>query len=145
MLALAGTNALAALVFAAVYVAAASGWLTQFAFLASLVVFFISLTALWVHVERSRSGARDAVSRLGRGVLALVLVVLGLPALALGPLFAMQQTIPADAGLDDVIRPVMVLLLLALVLVSAMNVAGVAFLAVSALRARRVRSRGTAP
>lgn len=144
MLALAGTNALAAIAFAAVYIAAASGWLAQLAFLAGLVVFFVSLTALWVHVERSRPGGRDAVSRLGRGVLALVLVVIGLPALALGPLFAMERTLPAAAGLGDVIRPVMVLLLLALVLVSAMNVAGVAFLAVSGLRARLARGRGTA-
>ena len=76
---LAGTNALAIGAFALIYAAGGSRWLTQGAFLASLVVFFVSLTALWVHVERTRPGARDALSRIGRGVLALFLVVVGCP------------------------------------------------------------------
>lgn len=145
MLRLAGTNAIAAVAFALIYAAAGSRWLTQGAFLASLAVFFILLTALWVHVERSGPGGRDVLSRLGRGVLALVVVVIGLPALALAPLFALQEVLPAEAGFADVVRPVMVLLLLALVLVITMNAAGVAVLAVSGLRARLSRGRGTAP
>jgi len=144
MLRLAGTNALAMVVFAGVYAAAGSRWLTQGAFLAGLAVFFILLSALWVHVERSRPGPRDLLSRLGRGVLALVVVVIGLPALALAPLFAVQDALPADAGFADIVRPVMVLLLLALVLVIAMNVAGVAVLTISGLRARLSRGRGAA-
>jgi hypothetical protein len=135
VLLLAGTNALATVAFALIYAAAGSRWLTQGAFLAGLVVFFFLLTALWVHVERSRP-ARDAFSRLGRGVLALVIVVIGLPALALAPLFALQEALPAEAAFADVVRPVMVLLLLALVVVVAMNVAGVAVLAVLGLRSR---------
>lgn len=145
MLQLAGTNAIATVAFALIYAAAGARWLNQGAFLASLTVFFISLTALWVHVERSRPGGRDALSRLGRGVLALVVVVIGLPALALAPLFALQEALPAGAGFADVVRPVMVLLLLALVLVTTMNAAGVAVLAVSGLRARLSRGRGIAP
>lgn len=145
MLRLTGTNAIATVAFALIYAAAGSRWLTQGAFLASLTVFFISLTALWVHVERSRSGGRDVLSRLGRGVLALVVVIIGLPALALAPLFALQEALPAEVGFADVVRPVMVLLLLALVLVVTMNAAGVAVLAVSGLRARLSRGRGTAP
>ncbi len=145
MLRLAGTNALAIVTFALIYAAGGSRWLTQGAFLAGLAVFFISLTALWVYVERTRPGARDVLSRIGRGVLALVVVVIGLPAVVLAPLFALQEVLPPDAGFADVVRPVMVLLLLALVLVIAMNVAGAVVLAVSGLRSRLSRGRGAAP
>ena len=145
MLLLAGTNALATMAFALIYAAAGSRWLTQGAFLSSLAVFFVSLTALWVHVERTRPGHRDALSRLGRGVLALLIVVIGLPALALAPLFALQEMLPSEAGFADVVRPVMVLLLLALILLVTMNVAGVAVLAVAGLRARLSRGRGATP
>ena len=64
MLRLAGTNALATVAFALIYAAAGARWLTQGAFLASLAVFFILLTALWVHVERSRPGARGPAGQL---------------------------------------------------------------------------------
>lgn len=144
MLRLAGTNALAIVTFALIYAAGGSRWLTQGAFLASLAVFFISLTALWVYVERTRPGARDVLSRIGRGVLALVVVVVGLPAVVLAPLFALQEALPPEAGFADVVRPVMVLLLLALVLVIAMNVAGTVVLTVSGLRSRLSRGRGAA-
>jgi len=145
VLLLAGTNALATVAFALIYAAAGSRWLTQGAFLASLAVFFISLTALWVHVERSRPGARDGLSRLGRGVLALLIVVIGLPALVLAPLFALQEMLPSEAGFADVVRPVMVLLLLALILLITMNMAGVTVLAVSGLCGRPSRGRGASP
>ena len=105
MLCLAGTNALAIVTFALIYAAGGSRWLTQGAFLASLAVFFISLTALWVYVERTRPGARDVLSRIGRGVLALVVVVVGLPAVVLAPLFALQEVLPPEAGFADVVRP----------------------------------------
>lgn len=144
MLRLAGTNALAIVTFALIYAAGGSRWLTQGAFLASLAVFFISLTALWVYVERTRPGARDVLSRIGRGALALVVVVIGLPAVVLAPLFALQEALPPEAGFADVVRPVMVLLLLALVLAIAMNVAGTVVLAVSGLRSRLSRGRGAA-
>jgi len=145
VLALAGTNVLAAITFGVIYLVAASRWLTQPAFLASLLVFFVTLTALWVHVERSQPGARDTVSRVGRGALALVLVVIGLPAVALAPLFALQRTLPAAAGLAEVIRPAMVLLMIALALVTAMNAVGTVTVAVVALWARVTRRRGAAP
>ncbi len=144
MLRLAGTNALAIMTFALIYAAGGSRWLTQGGFLASLAVFFVSLTALWVYVERTRPGARDVLSRIGRGVLALVAVVIALPALVLAPLFALQEILPPDAGFADVVRPVMVLLLLALVLVIAMNVAGTVVLVVSGLRSWLSRDRGAA-
>ena len=102
--------------------------LTQAAFLAALVVFFVAVTAFWVHVERSRGRHRDALSRVGRIAGALVLTVIALPGLALMPLFALREGLPAEAGLDDVIRPAMVLLLISLALVALVNVAGVCFL-----------------
>src|SRR5512132_973113 len=117
MLRLAGTNVLAIVTFALIYAAGGSRRLIQGAFLASLAVFFVSLTALWVYVERTRPGARDVLSRIGRGVLALLVVVIGLPAVVLAPLFALQEALPPEAGFADVVRPVMVLLLLAQVLV----------------------------
>ena len=134
MLALAGMNALTASGCVLIYWAAGSRRLTQGAFLVSLVVFFVAMTALWVRVERSGSGGRDGLSRLGRGAIALVLVVVGLPAVVLAPLFALQDAVPT-AGLTDLIRPVMVLLLIALAFMLAVNVAGLGVLAVSAFRA----------
>jgi hypothetical protein len=140
LLLLAGTNALGTVAFALIYAAAGSRWLTQGAFLASVAVFFVSLTALWVHVEGGGGRAPPP-----RGVLALLIVVIGLPAVVLAPLFALQEALPPDAGFADVVRPVMVLLLLALTLLISMNVAGVAVLAVSGLRARLSRGRGAPP
>jgi hypothetical protein len=131
VLALAGIDALIALGFALIYGAAGSRWLTQGAFLASLLVFSVAMTALWVRVERSHPGGRDALSRLGRAVLALLVVVVGMPALVLAPLFALQEAAPAEAGLANIIRPSLILLLIALVLTVAVNVAGLGVLVVS--------------
>ena len=145
MLRLAGIDLLGAVVFFSIYSAAGGRRLSQGAFLASLVVFFGALTALWLRVEGSRAGGgRDAVSRVGRAAAALAVVVLGLPMLVLTPLFALQGTLPAEAGFRDVTRPVMVLLLISLALVIAVNLAGAIVRAVSALRAyfkRRLRPR----
>jgi len=145
MLRLTGTNALAMVTFALIYAAGGSRRLTQGAFLATLAVFFISLTALWVHVERSRPGARDVLSRIGRAVLALLIVLVGLPALVLTPLFALQESLPEEAGFAEVVRPVMVLLLLALVLLITMNAVGLAVVVVSGLRSRLAGGRGITP
>jgi hypothetical protein len=143
VLALAGIDALAAVGFAVIYAAAGSRRLTQGAFAAGLIVFFVAMAAVWVRIERSRPGGRDALSRLGRGGLALLLVVVGLPTVVLTPLFAMQDAVPAEAGLGDLIRPAMVLLLIALLLTIALNVAGLAVAAVSALRSSLIsRGRG---
>ena len=130
MLALTAVNVAGALVFGLVYAAAAARMLTQAAFLAALVVFFVAVTAFWVHVERSRGRHRDALSRVGRIAGALVLTVIALPGLTLMPLFALKEALPAEADLDDVIRPVMVLLLISLALVALVNIAGVCFLTV---------------
>jgi hypothetical protein len=124
VLALAVMNAAGALVFALVYAAAAARWLGQPAFLAALAVFFVAVTASWVRVERARGGRRDALSRLGRIAGGLVLAVIVVPGLTLMPLFALHEVLPPDAGVGEIIRPVMVLLLISLALVALMNIAG---------------------
>lgn len=121
---MAGINLVGAVVFFSIYSAAGARWLSQGAFVASLVVFFGALTALWLHVEGSGGIGRDPVSRIGRATAALVVVVLGLPMLVLTPLFALQETLPAEARFDDVARPIMVLLLVSLAFVVAANLAG---------------------
>jgi len=57
----------------------------------------------------------------------------------------MLTTLPAAAGLAEVIRPAMVLLMIALALVTAMNAVGTVTVAVVALWARVTRRRGAAP
>jgi hypothetical protein len=65
---------------------------------------------------------------VGRVGGALVLTLIALPGLTLMPLFALKEALPAEAGLDDVVRPVMVLLLISLALVALVNIAGICFL-----------------
>lgn len=142
MLALAGINALAAVVFVSLYAAAAVHVLSQAAFLASLVVFFVALTALWVRVERSRPGARDPLSRMGRIAVGLLIVAIAVPGLGLMPLFALQQQLPTESGLGQVIPGIMVVLLASLTLVALVNVAGLVFVAGSALVGRLAGRRG---
>jgi hypothetical protein len=125
---LAAINAAGAFVFGLVYAAAALRILNQAAFLVALVVLFGAVTALWVHVEHSRGRARDPLSRLGCIVGALALTVLAVPGLILMPLFALKQSLPAEAGIDEVIRPILVLLLVSLALVVSMNLAGMCFM-----------------
>jgi hypothetical protein len=124
VLALAATNVAGALVFGLVYAAAAARWLGQFAFLAALAVFFVAVTACWVRVERSGGRHRDALSRLGRIGGGLLLALIAVPGLTLMPLFALQEALPPDAAVGEIIRPVMVLLLISLALVALVNVAG---------------------
>lgn len=133
MVGLVGTDLLVALVFAGLYAAAGSRWITQGAFLAALVVFFVASTALWMRVERSCSVGRDAITRVGRGSFALVVVVVGLPGLVLAPLLGLETALPPGAGLADVVRPAMVLLLVALAWAAAVNVAGATVLGGQAL------------
>lgn len=129
MLRLTGMNIAGALVFGLLYAAAAARWLTQGAFLAGLVVFFVAVSACWLRIERSHGRHRDVLSRLGRVAAALVLTVIALPGVTLMPLFALKEGLPAEAALEDVIRPVMVLLLISLGLVALMNVVGLCLLA----------------
>ena len=139
MLGLIGTDAVVALVFASLYAGAGRRWMTQGAFLAGLVVFFVASIALWVRVERTGSAGRDVVTRIGRGSFALVVVVVGLPALVLAPLLGLEASLPPAAGLADVVRPAMVLLLISLLWTVAVNLAGGVFLAGAGLWAALTR------
>lgn len=138
MLPLVAVNAGAALAFGAIYAAGAVRLLSQAAFLAALAVAFLGAVAVWAAVEGTQGRGRDAVARLGRVVAALLLVLLGAPALALTPLFAIQSQVPAEAGFDAVISRTMALLLVAVLLVGLVNLAGGLVVAVGAL-ARRAR------
>ena len=133
MLGLIGTNAVVALVFASLYAGAGTRWMAQGAFLAGVVVFFVAAIALWVRVERTGSAGRDVITRIGRGSFALVVIVVGLPALVLAPLLGLQGILPPAAGFADVIRPAMVLLLIALLWTVAVNLVGGAVLASAGL------------
>ena len=137
MLVLAGTNALAAVAFASLYAAAGAHILSQAAFLTGLVVSFVATTALWVRVERSRPGPRDPLSRLGRIAVGLLIAAIAVPGLGLMPLFSLQQQLPTEAGVGEVIPGIMVVLLASLLLVALVNLAGLVFLAGAALADRR--------
>ena len=129
MLRLIEADAAVTLIFAALYAGAGTRWMTQGAFLAGLVVFSVASIAFWVRVERTGAGGRDVITRIGRGSFALVVIVVGLPALVLAPLLGLQETLPRAAGFTDVVRPVMVLLLISLLWTVAVNLVGGAVLA----------------
>jgi len=120
-------------VFGLVYASAAKRLLTQGAFLTGLVVCFVGLTALWVRAERSRGPARDALSRAGRIAGGLVLAMMAVPGVVLMPLFFLNERLPPEAGLAEMLGPVMFILLISLVLILLVNVAGVLALGVSAI------------
>lgn len=141
MLALAAADVAGAVVFALLYAAGAARWLTQPAFLAALVVFFVAVSACWVRVERNRGAGRGALGRIGRAAGGLALTVVGLPGLVLVPLFALQQNVPPEAGVEHVIRPAMVLLLISLALVGLVNVVGLAYAGLVGLGRRGARAR----
>ena len=94
-----------------------------------------------MRVERSRGRLRDPLSRLGRIAGALFLTLVAVPGLVLMPLFVLKEGLPAEARLDDAIRPAMVLLLVSLVLVTLTNVAGICFIAGAGFVARLRRHR----
>jgi len=119
--------------FGLIYAAAAKRLLTQGAFLAGLVVCFVGLTALWVQAERSRGPARDALSRAGRIAGGLALATMAVPGVILMPLFFLNEYLPSEAGLAEMLGPVMFILLISLVLILLVNVAGVLALGVSAI------------
>lgn len=140
MLALIGVDALGGALFAGAHAAGAQGMLLPNALLAVLLAGFVAETALWMRVEAAPGKQGGLLGRLGRMAAAFVVVAIALPGLVLMPLFALQQQLPSTAGIEAVIAPAMVILLKALTLVALVNVAGIAFLAGSAV-VRRLRPR----
>lgn len=139
MLRLAGINTVAVLLFAGAYGATATGLLFQGAFLATLVVLFVVVTALWMRIEGTGTGSRDPMSRLGRIAVGFLVVAIAVPGLTLMPLFALQAQLPREAGVGEVIPGVMVILLASLALGALVNVAGMS-VAVGQALLRRLRS-----
>ena len=144
MLVLAAINSLGVALFAGAYGAAALRWLSQGAFLASLVVAFGLTVALWVRIERRGSLTRSPLERTGRAAAALVLTVVLVPIAVLTPFFALQSQLPPEAGADHVAGRIMVILIAALALVALANFSGGTYLMVSALGAR-LRGRSGPP
>ena len=138
MLALAAANFVGIILFAAVYAAAGVRWLSQPAFVACLVVIFVLVTALWVRTE-ARHRHLDSLRRLGRGVIGLLLIGLGVPALVLLPLSKLDALLPPEAGLNRVTAPTMAILLVSLALVVLVNVIGTSAIAARAVAERLAR------
>ena len=91
MLVMAGVDTLGAALFAAVYALGGARWLSPAAFPAALAVSFVGVTALWVHVERSRGPRRDLPRRAARIVVGLAVAAGVTPALVLMPLFFLRD------------------------------------------------------
>lgn len=140
MLVLGALNAMSFALFSLIYAAAAKHLLTQGVFVAGVVVFFVGMTVLWVRTERSRGPARDVLSRAGRIAAGLVIAAIAVPGLVLMPLFFVNEYVPPEAGVAEILGPVMFVLLASLVLVALVNVAGVLALCVSAMLRRWNRS-----
>ena len=138
VLALAAVNVLGAVVFAGLYAASAAARVSPAAFLAGLLLGFAGTTAIWVRVEH-RSLGLDPFRRVGRGAIGLLMVVIGLPAVVLMPLFWLESQLPLEAVPALHLGPVMALLLVALALVVAVNAVG-AVVTIAIAIARRWRS-----
>lgn len=123
VLALAGVNLLGVVLFGLLYGVGATNRISPGLFRGGLVVGFLATTTLWVQVERSMCGRLVPIRRVGRALGALALTIVGAPALVLTPLFALDAQLPIEVGFADVVTRTMVLLLLALVITVAMNVA----------------------
>ena len=124
MLALAAVNVLGAVVFAGVYALGAKAGVGPPVLAGGLILVFAGVAALWVRVEQ-RSRRLEALRRIGRGAIGLVGVVIGLPIAVLMPLFWLESQLPPEVVPALHLGPVMALLLIALVLVVAVNAVGV--------------------
>lgn len=140
MVVLAVTNAVGVVLFGALYAAAGAGRLSQAGFLACLGVLFALVTGLWVRAE-GRHRKLEPVRRLGRGVIGLAAVVVGTPAVVLMPLFWLDTQLPAEAGLNPLLAPIMTLVLISLVLVVLVNAVGAVVVTAAAIAGRSRAAR----
>lgn len=139
MLALAATNMVSAVLFAALYATAGARLMSQGAFVACLVIIFVLVTALWVRVE-ARHRELGFVRRIGRVAFGLVVVLFGVPIVVLMPVFWLDTLLPPDARFTRHLGPLMTLVLIALALIVVVNAVGaIIALARAALGARRVQ------
>ena len=99
MLALAAANVFGAVAFAGVYAAGSRLRDAPAVFVVAMLLALVGVTALWVYVEQ-RSRALEVISRIGRGVIALLMVAIGLPMVVLMPLFWLESQLPPEAVPD---------------------------------------------
>ena len=137
MLALAATNVVGVVLFAALYATAGARLMSQGAFLACLLVIFVLVTGLWVRVE-ARHRDLGLVRRIGRVAAGLVTVIFAVPMIVLMPAFWLDTYLPPDAGFRRHLGPLMTLVLISLALIAVVNVVGSA---VAIGRAARARAR----
>jgi hypothetical protein len=136
VLALAAANALGAVLFGTLYVVAGLRYLSQAAFLGCLAVLFVLVTAMWVRLE-AHHGHLNLVSRLGKVAAGLAAAAISVPIAVLMPLFWLDGQLPAEAGLRAQRGAVMVIVLIALVLTTLVNVAGGIVIGVRSVRRKR--------
>jgi hypothetical protein len=140
VLALAAVDLLGTVVFAGLYAAGAAAEVSSAALLGGLLLLaFAGVTAIWVRVEH-RSRGLDPFHRVGRGAIGLLMVLIGLPALVLTPLFWLESQLPLEAVPALHLGPVMALLLVGLALTVAVNALG-AVVSVALGVGRRWRAR----
>jgi hypothetical protein len=123
MLALAATNAVGVVLFAAVYATAGARLMPQIAFVVCLVAIFVLVTTLWVRVE-ARHRALEPVRRIGRVAAGLVLVVFCAPVVILMPVFWLDTQLPPEAEFTRYLGSIMTLVLISLALVVVVNLVG---------------------
>lgn len=136
MLALAAANFVGVLLFGALYAVAGVGLVSQTSFLACLAVLFLLVTIAWVRTEH-RHRHLPLVTRLGRVVAGLVIVLISTPIVVLMPAFWLGAELPVEAGFKSLLGPIMVLVLVALVLIVLVNVVGGATATVAGIRSSR--------
>lgn len=120
---MAAADAVAVVLFGALYGVAATHHLPQPAFLGALVLVFALVTTLWVRTEE-RHRALEVLQRFGRVAFGLVAVGLATPALVLMPVFWLESQLPPEADFGRVSAAVMTLVLISLILVLLVNVVG---------------------
>ena len=140
MLGLAAVNVLGVVAFAGLYAAGARAPDRPAVLIGGLLLVFAGVTALWVRVERQPRGL-DPLRRLGRAVMGLVAVVIGLPVVVLGPMFWAESKLPLEAVPALHLGPVMALLLVSLTLVAGVNAVGAVVAVALALGQRRRAGR----
>jgi hypothetical protein len=123
MVALAATNIVGVVLFAAVYATAGARLMSQMAFLVCLLVIFALVTTLWVRVE-ARHRTLEPLRRVGRVAAGLLIVVVVVPGLVLMPAFWLDSLLPPETGFTRYLAPLMTLVLISLVLMVLVNVAG---------------------
>ena len=123
MLALAATNVVGAILFAALYATAGARLMSQGAFLVCLALIFLLVTALWVWVEGRHRGL-GALARIGRVAAGLVVVGFVVPMLILMPAFWLDSYLPPDTAFTRLLGPLMTIVLIALALVVVVNLVG---------------------